>query len=99
MRDRDVRLVQRELFESSMRSGRSVLEVLGHSPEDADRTARRFRTHNLELFEKMHPHYQDRAKMIATVKQGRQQLEEQMAQERLERARRKAEQPLPPADA
>ncbi len=99
LRDRDVRLVQRELFESSMRSGRSVLEVLGHSPEDADRTARRFRTHNLELFEKMHPHYQDRAKMIATVKQGRQQLEEQMAQERLERARRKAEQPLPPADA
>ena len=99
LRDRDVRLVQRELFESSMRSGRSLREVLGHSPEDADRTARRFRTHNLELFEKMHPHYQDRAKMIATVKQGRQQLEEQMAQERLERARRKAEQPLPPADA
>jgi glutathione-regulated potassium-efflux system ancillary protein KefC len=73
------------LFESSLRSGRSVLEVLGHSPEEADRTARRFRTHNLELFEKMHPHYQDRAKMIATVKQGRQQLEEQMAQERAQK--------------
>jgi glutathione-regulated potassium-efflux system ancillary protein KefC len=99
LRDRDVSLVQREMFESSLRSGRSVLEVLGHSPEEADRTARRFRTHNLELFEKMHPHYQDRAKMIATVKQGRQQLEEQMAQERLERARRKAAEPLPPADA
>ena len=41
----------------------------------------------------MHPHYQDRAKMIAVVKEGRQQLEEQMAQERLERAQRKAEQP------
>ena len=33
----------------------------------------------------MHPHYRDRAKMIAVVKQGRQQLEEQMAQERRER--------------
>ncbi len=90
LRDRNVMLVQRELFESSLRSARSVLEVLGHSPEDADRTARRFRAHNLELFEKMHPYYQDRAKLISVVKQGRQQLEEQMAQERLERAQRKA---------
>ena len=93
LRDRNVMLVQRELFESSLRSARSALELLGHSPHDADTSARRFRKHNLELFEKMHPHYQDRAKMIAVVKEGRQQLEEQMAQERLERAQRKAEQP------
>jgi glutathione-regulated potassium-efflux system ancillary protein KefC len=90
LRDRNVMLVQRELFESSLRSGRSVLELLGHSPHDANVTARRFRAHNLELFEKMHPHYLDRAKMIAVVKQGRQQLEAQMAQERLERAQGKA---------
>ncbi|MCP5262773.1 MAG: glutathione-regulated potassium-efflux system protein KefC [Rhodoferax sp.] len=91
LRDRNVMLVQREMFESSLRSGRSVLELLGHSPEEADVSARRFRTHNLELFEQMYPHYKDRAKMIAVAKQGRQQLEAQMAQERLERARRKAE--------
>ncbi|MCW5628861.1 MAG: glutathione-regulated potassium-efflux system protein KefC [Rhodoferax sp.] len=91
LRDRNVTLVQREMFESSLRSGRSVLELLGHSPEEADVSARRFRTHNLELFEQMYPHYKDRAKMIAVAKQGRQQLEAQMAQERLERARRKAE--------
>jgi glutathione-regulated potassium-efflux system ancillary protein KefC len=30
----------------------------------------------------MHPHYQDRAKVISTVKQGRAQLAEQMAKER-----------------
>jgi len=89
LRDREVMLVQRELFESSLRSGRSVLELLGHSAHDANVTVRRFRAHNLELFEKMHPHYQDRAKMIAVVKQGRRQLEAQMAQERLERAQRK----------
>ncbi|HRA61901.1 MAG TPA: glutathione-regulated potassium-efflux system protein KefC [Burkholderiaceae bacterium] len=89
LRDRGVMLVQRELFESSLRSARSVLELLGHSPHDADTSARRFRKHNLELFEKMHPHYQDRAKLIAVVKEGRQQLEQQMAQERLERAARK----------
>jgi len=38
----------------------------------------------------MHPHYKDRAKLIAVVKQGRRQLEEQMAQERSERERRAA---------
>ena len=90
LRDRNVMLVQRELFESSLRSARSVLELLGHNPHDADTSARRFRKHNLELFEKMHPHYQDRAKLIAVVKEGRQQLEQQMAQERLERASREA---------
>jgi len=90
LRERNVMLVQREMFEASLRSGRSVLELLGHSPEDADVSARRFRTHNLALFEQMHPYYKDRARMIAAVKQGRQQLEAQMAQERLERTRREA---------
>ena len=35
----------------------------------------------------MHPHYKDRNKMIAVAKEGRQQLEEQMAQERAEKER------------
>ncbi|MBK6295703.1 MAG: glutathione-regulated potassium-efflux system protein KefC [Rhodoferax sp.] len=86
LRDRGVMLVQRELFESSLRSARSVLELLGHAAPQAAQTVRRFREHNLELFEKMHPHHKDRAKLIAVVKQGRQQLEEQMAQERTLRA-------------
>ncbi|MBK9573397.1 MAG: glutathione-regulated potassium-efflux system protein KefC [Rhodoferax sp.] len=86
LRDRGVMLVQRELFESSLRSARSVLEVLGHSAPEAAQTVRRFREHNLQLFEKMHPHYKDRNKLIAVVKQGRAQLEEQMAQERNQRA-------------
>ncbi len=88
LRERQVMLVQREMFESSLRSARSVLELLGNSASDAENTANQFRTHNLELFEQLHPHFQDRAKLIAVVKQGREQLEAQMAQERLERARR-----------
>ena len=71
-----------------MRSARSVLEVLGHSAHEARQSAMRFRAHNLELFEKLHPHYQDNAKLIAVIKQGRAQLEQQMAQERTERAQR-----------
>jgi glutathione-regulated potassium-efflux system ancillary protein KefC len=82
LRDRGVLLVEREMFESSLRSARSVLELLGHGAHEARQTAMRFRQHNLELFEKMYPHHKDRAKLIAVVKQGRQQLEEQMAQER-----------------
>ena len=88
LRERGVTRVERELFESSLRSGRSVLELLGQSAHAARQTAMRFRTHNLALFEKMHPFYKDRAKLIAVVKQGRLQFEEQMAQERLERAQR-----------
>lgn len=86
LRDRGVMRVEREMFESSLRSARSVLELLGHGAHEARQSAMRFRQHNLELFEKLHPHYKDRAKLIAVVKQGRQQLEEQMAQEREVRA-------------
>jgi len=88
LRERGVTLVQRELFESSLRGARSVLELLGHTHEQARQFAWRFRQHNLELFEQMHPHFRDRNKLIAVVKQGRQQLEEQMAQERAERQKK-----------
>ena len=82
LRDRDVTLVQRELFESSLQSASSVLELLGYAKPDASRIVQLFKTHNFELLEQMHPHYQDRAKVISTVKQGRAQLAEQMARER-----------------
>jgi glutathione-regulated potassium-efflux system ancillary protein KefC len=82
LRDRDVTLIQRELFESSLQSAGSVLGLLGYAESDANRIVQLFKTHNLELLEQMHPHYQDRAKVISTVKQGRAQLAEQMARER-----------------
>jgi glutathione-regulated potassium-efflux system ancillary protein KefC len=89
LRDRGVTRIERELFESSLRSGRTVLEVLGMAPHAARQQTMRFRRHNLELFEKMYPHHRDRARMIAVVKEGRQQLEEQMARERAENAARR----------
>ncbi len=82
LRDLGVTRVERELFESSLRSGRTVLEVLGYPPSEARRQALRFRRHNFALFETMYPHHRDRAKVIAVVKQGRAQLEQQMARER-----------------
>ncbi len=88
LRDRGVMLVQREMFEASLASARSVLELLGQSPEQSAQMTARFRQHNLELFEQMYPHYRDRAKLISVAKQGRQQLEDQMRQEREDRAQR-----------
>jgi glutathione-regulated potassium-efflux system ancillary protein KefC len=82
LRDRGVMRVEREVFESSLRSGRTVLEVLGLPPHEARTQAMRFRRHNLALFEQMYPHHRDRKRLIAVVKEGRQQLEEQMARER-----------------
>ena len=82
LRDRDITLIQRELFESSLLSAGSVLELLGYAAPDASRIVQLFRTHNLALLEQMYPHYKDRAKLISVVKQGRAQLAEQMARER-----------------
>ena len=97
LRDRGVLRVERELFESSLRSARTVLEVLGYPPHEARTHAMRFRRHNIALFEQMHPHHKDRAKVIAVIKHGRQQLEEQIAQERAEaQARRARGQEQPP---
>lgn len=89
LRDRGVMRVEREMFESSLRSARTVLELLGLPPFEARQHAMRFRQHNLDLFEQMYPHHRDRAKTIAVIKQGRQQLEDQMAREREQQAQRR----------
>ena len=96
LRDRGVVHVQREVFESSLKSARSVLELLGQSQEDAHQSARRFRQHNMKLVDQFYPHYKDRAKVIAVVRQGRQELEQQMASEREQRAQGAANEPAKP---
>ena len=87
LRDRGVVRVERELFESSLRSARTVLELLGQPADAAQQAAKRFRQHNLALFEQMYPHRNNREKFIAVAKQGRLQLEAQMKQEREQLAR------------
>ncbi|WP_019656122.1 glutathione-regulated potassium-efflux system protein KefC [Variovorax atrisoli] len=88
LRDRGVTEVEREVFESSLRSARATLEALGWPPSEARESAMRFRRRNIELSNEIYPHYKDRAKLIAANKAGRQQFEEQMAREREERRRR-----------
>ncbi|CAA2108319.1 glutathione-regulated potassium-efflux system protein KefC [Variovorax paradoxus] len=88
LRDRGVTEVEREVFESSLRSARSVLEALNWPAHEARESAMRFRLRNLKLTDEIYPHYKDRAKLIAANKEGRQQFEEQIAREREERQRR-----------
>ncbi|MBS0426242.1 MAG: glutathione-regulated potassium-efflux system protein KefC [Proteobacteria bacterium] len=88
LRDRGVEMAEREVFESSLRSARSVLESLGWPAHEARETAMRFRQRNIQIAEASYPHYKDRAKLIAVAKEGRQQFEEQMARERAERRQR-----------
>ena len=82
LRDRSVMRVQRELFEPSLKSARSVLELLGQTPDQARQSAQRFRQYNLAFFEQLYPHYQDRAKVIADSEKGRAQFKAQMTRAR-----------------
>ncbi|MDM0012389.1 glutathione-regulated potassium-efflux system protein KefC [Variovorax sp. J22P168] len=89
LQDRKVEFIEREVFESSLRSARSVLESLGWPAHEAREDTMRFRTRNIELMQETYPHYKgDRAKLIAVAKKGRQQFQEQMARERAERKQR-----------
>ena len=83
-----VRLIERETLDSALMSARSVLEELGWEPHQARNLALRFRRHNVEQVTQLAPHRKDEAKLIAAAKQGRQQLEEQFAQEREEALKR-----------
>jgi glutathione-regulated potassium-efflux system ancillary protein KefC len=90
LRDLGVEQVQREVFESSLVSARSVLEHMGLEAAEADALLVRFRQHNIALADRMYPHHKDQARMIAVAREGRSQLAEQLAKEREERSLRTA---------
>ncbi len=91
LRDRGVTLLDRELFESSLSSARKVLEAIGQTPHEARDLAMRFRRHNLQLLDLQHAHHHDLERQISVARQGREQLEAQLAQEREERATHRRE--------
>jgi glutathione-regulated potassium-efflux system ancillary protein KefC len=91
LRDLGVTQVQREVFESSLVSSRSVLQHMGLEAAEADALLARFRQHNIALADRMYPHHKDQARMIAVAREGRSQLAEQLAKEREERSLRSAQ--------
>jgi len=83
-----VTLIERETLDSALMSARSVLEQLGWERHQARTLALRFRRHNVDQLLKMAPHRKDADKVLVAAKLGRQQLEEQFAQEREQAAKR-----------
>jgi glutathione-regulated potassium-efflux system ancillary protein KefC len=83
-----VQHVERETLDSSLMSGRSVLELMGWLPHHARTQAQRFRRHSIDLLEELAPHMADQKRIISMSKQGRQQLEETWAREREQAAQR-----------
>ena len=89
LREQGVNCIERETLDSALMTGRSALEFLGWERHAARNLAMRFRRHTIEQLELMAPHRQDEARLIAAVKQGRQQLESLFAQERKEHAKKR----------
>ena len=82
LQDRGVTAVERETFESSLRTGRSALEALGMDPYEAREFADAFRRRNLGVLRGLLPHFRDEAKTVALAKSGRQELEENLRRDR-----------------
>jgi len=91
LKDRGVELFEREMFEGSLRLGRSVLEGLGYDAVEARSVALRFRRHNIAAIERFYPHYTDQKKLVSLARQARDELEEMFRQDRDQRRRREEE--------
>jgi glutathione-regulated potassium-efflux system ancillary protein KefC len=89
LRKLGITLIEREMLDASLMSGRQVLELMGWQPHDARTQAMRFRAHTITLIEQMAPHLGDEQKLIALAKQGRHQLETMWAQERAQQTSRR----------
>lgn len=72
--DRKVDVIEREMFEGSLRLGVEVLRGLGWSAYRAVVAAGRFREHNLEMLKDLHPRRGNEADMVARAKQAREDL-------------------------
>jgi len=82
LRSRGIGVVERETFESAILVGRRALEVLGVRPYEARERADLFRTHNIQTLESILPRWEDQAERTHLVRTAREQLEQQMKEDR-----------------
>jgi glutathione-regulated potassium-efflux system ancillary protein KefC len=82
LRTRGVDSIERETFESALRTGRHALERLGVAPYEARERADRFRRHNIELLEEMLPYFGDETRRLSAARAGREQLDRQFAEDK-----------------
>jgi glutathione-regulated potassium-efflux system ancillary protein KefC len=84
LRQLGIASVERETLDAALMSGRRVLELMGWQAHTARNQALRYRQHTIDLLEQMAPHIGDQQALIAVAKQGRAQLEQMWAQERVQ---------------
>ena len=82
LRLRGVQVVERETFESALKAGRAVLELLGEDRFRAKELADAFRRHNIASVDATLPFYRDEAQRMSLAKAGREELEQQFARDR-----------------
>ena len=75
-------VVERETFESALRTGRHALEALGVDRFRAREMADAFRRHNIATMIALVPHFRDEAKVLSEAKAGREELREFFARDR-----------------
>ena len=73
--------VQREVFESSLRSARAALELLGHDAYHARQMADNFRRFSTDFLKNAQDSRDDENDMIQRVRQARDQFEKEMQQD------------------
>jgi glutathione-regulated potassium-efflux system ancillary protein KefC len=82
LRIRGVTVIEREMFEASLLTGRKVLEALGMDPFRAREMADAFRRYNAATVEQQLDAYKDETRYLAASKAGRRELEEQFRRDR-----------------
>jgi glutathione-regulated potassium-efflux system ancillary protein KefC len=84
-------VVERETFESAIVIGRRALEVLGVRPYEARERADQFRAHNVQTLESILPRWEDERERTNLARSAREQLEQQMREDRADVARHAAQ--------
>jgi glutathione-regulated potassium-efflux system ancillary protein KefC len=82
LREAGIEKVERETFESALRTARSALEHLGLRPYETRRIADRFRRQTIRTLEEMLPDFRDEQKLVARAKSGRDELEQMLSDDR-----------------
>jgi glutathione-regulated potassium-efflux system ancillary protein KefC len=85
LRELGIEHVERETFESALKTARSALEALGIRPFEARRIADRFRRATVRTLEEMLPDFRDEQKLVARVRSGRDELEKMLSDDRVQR--------------
>ena len=79
--------VEREVFESSLRSGRATLEVLGMDRSQAKQMADNFRRSSLDFIRQAQADRHNQADMILRLRESREQFEREMQTDQERQAR------------